>query len=527
MKQILVMEPLAQEGLDLLATAARVTIAAGASAADLAALLEQADALLVRSKTRVTAELIAAAPRLRVIGRVGTGVDNIDLEAATHRGVVVVNAPYGNTVSVAEHTLGLMLALARHISEADRSMRAGRWEKTAFEGTQLRGKTLGLIGLGRVGAAVARRALGLEMKVKAHDAFVTPERAAQMGVAWVTLDELLASSDFVSLHLPDTEQTRGMIGARELARMKQGAYLINCARGSLVDEQALLAALDSGRLAGAALDVFSREPLPDCALLQHPRVLLTPHLGASTVEAQRDSAVDVARQVLTVLEGGVPEYPVNAPALSAEELSALGPFIDLAGRLGQFYAQWSGNHVQSVELICCAELTGQRMDLLVSSLLVGLLSARAEEGINWINAQWAARERGIAFAARLEPDTMPSGWTHWIELKVRTNGEMRTVTGAVLRGEPHIVQVNGYWLDFVARGMLLVSEHREQPGILGRMGTVLGDAGVNIHFVQVGREERGGAGLLVMGLDDPLTAEALQQVLALPSIRTATMVRLG
>ena len=318
-----------------------------------------------------------------------------------------------------------------------------------------------------------------------------------------------------------------MIGAKELTSMKQGAYLINCARGSLVDETSLLSALDSGRLAGAALDVFSREPLPDCALLHHPRVLLTPHLGGSTAEAQRDSALDVAKQVLTVLEGGVPQYPVNAPALSSEELSTVGPYLDLAQRLGKFYAQWSGNHVQSLEVVCCGELAGQRLDLVVSSLLVGLLSDRAEEGINWINAQWAARERGIAFAARLEPGTMPSGWSNWIELKVHTDGCVRTVMGAVLRGEPHVVQVNGYWLDFVARGMLLVSEHQEQPGILGRMGTVLGDAGVNIHFVQVGRQERGGSGLLVMGLDDPLAGAALDQVLALPSIRTAKMVRLG
>lgn len=526
MTEILIAEPLAQEGVDLLSKSGRVTSAVGASASELPRLIQSADGLVVRGKTRVTAGLIAAAPRLKVIGRVGTGVDNIDLEAATLRGVVVVNAPYGNTVSVAEHTLGLMLALARHIPEAGQSMRAGRWEKSAYEGTQLRGKTLGLVGLGRVGAALARRALGLEMKVQAYDSFVTPERAAQMGVAWVTLDELLASSDFVSLHLPDTEQTRGMIGPRALAIIKQGAYLVNCARGSLVDETALLSALDSGRLAGAALDVFSREPLPDCALLHHPRVVLTPHLGGSTREAQRDSALDVARQVLTVLEGGVPEYPVNAPALSAEERSTVGPYLDLAQRLGRFYAQWSGNHVQSLEVVCCGELAGQRLDLVASALLVGLLSERAEEGINWINAQWAARERGIAFATRLEPGTLPSGWSNWIELRVQTDGQVRTVMGAVLRGEPHIVQVNGYWLDFAARGMLLVSDHREAPGILGRMGTVLGDAGVNIHFVQVGRQERGGAGLLVMGLDDPLTPAVLDQVLTLPSIRSARMVRL-
>jgi D-3-phosphoglycerate dehydrogenase len=526
MVRILVTEPLAKEGLDVLKGGAQVDLDTGLNAADLLRRVQDVDGLLVRSKTRVTAEVLAAAPRLKVVGRVGTGVDNIDLDAATRRGVVVVNAPYGNTVSVAEHTLGLLLALARHIPQADASMHMGRWEKTSFEGEQIRGKVLGLIGLGRVGAAVARRALGLEMKVIAHDAFVTPERAAQMGISWVPLGELLSSADFVSLHLPDTDQTRRMIGARELGQMKATAYLINCARGSLVDEGALVDALNGGQLAGAGLDVFSREPLPDCALLHHERVVLTPHLAGSTAEAQRDSAVEVAEQVLYVLRGGVPKYPVNAPALSPEELETVGPYLDLAQRLGKFYAQWSGNHLQSVEVACTGELAGQRLDLVVSSLLVGLLASSAEEGVNWINAQLVAKERGIAFAGRLEPGATLAGWSSWIELRVTSDGQQRSVAGAVLRGEPHIVQVSGYWLDFVARGLLLVSDHREQPGILGRMGTVLGDAGVNIHFVQVGRQERGGAGLLVMGLDDPLTPAVLEQVLALPSIRTARMVRL-
>lgn len=526
MWRILVTEPIAEEGLDVLRGRAAVDINTELTAEQLTRVIGSYDGLLVRSKTRVTAELVAAGARLRVIGRVGTGVDNVDLDAATRRGIVVVNAPYGNTISVAEHTLALLLALARHIPQASASMHSGRWEKTALEGTQIRGKVLGLVGLGRVGAAVARRALGLEMKVIAHDAFVAPERAAQLGVSWVTLDELLRSADFISLHLPDTDQTRGLIGVRELELTKPSAYLINCARGSLVDERALLEALDSGRLAGAGLDVFSQEPLPECALLHHERVVLTPHLAGSTAEAQRDSAVEVAQQVLDVLRGNVPKYPINAPALPPEELEQVGPYLDLAQRLGKFHAQWSGNHVQSVEVACTGDLAGQRLDLVVSSVLVGLLAGSAEEGINWINAGLIAQERGIAFAGRVEPGTTMAGWSNWIELRVIVNGQPRSVAGAVLRNEPHIVHVNGYWLDFVAQGSLLVSEHIEQAGILGRMGTVLGNAGVNIHFVQVGRQERGGPGLLVLGLDDPLTPDVLNQVLALPSIRSARMVRL-
>jgi len=543
MWRILVTEPLAVEGLDVLRGQATVDVNTELQPEQLLRAIGSYDGLLVRSKTRVTAELIAAGARLRVVGRVGTGVDNIDLDAATRRGVVVVNAPYGNTVSVAEHTLAMMLALARHIPRADASLRDGRWEKQAFEGVQLRGKVLGIVGLGRVGAAVARRALGLEMKVICHDPLVTPERAAQMGVQWVSFDELLRTADIVSLHLPDSHQPRALMGAPELALLKPSAYLVNCARGGLVDADALCAALQSGRLAGAALDVFAQEPPPDSPLLHCDRVILTPHLAGSTAEAQRDTAVEVAQQVLDVLAGRMPRYPVNAPALPPEELQQLGPHLDLARRLGTYYAQVAGNHIQALEVACTGEQAGQHLDLLVSEVLVGLLAGAAEEPVNWINAQCVARERGITFAGRLEPESSAGGWADWIELRVGGpsvagpstsapgGGETcavyaHRVAGAVLRGEPHIVRVDDYWLDFVARGMLLVSEHIEQPGILGRMGTVLGNAGVNIHFVQVGRRERGGPGLLVMGLDDQLTPEALNQVLALPSIRSARMVRL-
>jgi len=536
MRRILVTEAFAAEGLDLLRREALVDVSNELTATQLTGAIASYDGLLVRSKTCVTADVIAAAARLAVIGRVGTGVDNIDLDAATRRGIVVVNAPYGNTISVAEHTLALMLALARHLPRADASLRMGRWEKHAFEGVQLRGKVLGIVGLGRVGAAVARRALGLEMKVICHDPLVTPERAAQMGVQWVPFAELLCSADVVSLHLPDSHQARPLIGTHELGLMKASAYLINCARGSLVDADALYRALHSGHLAGAALDVFAHEPPLDSPLLHCDRVILTPHLAGSTAEAQRDTAIEVAQGVLDVLDGRMPKYPVNAPALPPEELQQLGPHLDLARRLGAFYAQVAGNHIQSLEVACTGEQVGQRLDLIVSEVLVGLLAGMAEEPVNWINAQWVARERGIAFAGRLEPESSAGGWANWIELRVGSAvapGEpadcavySHRVAGAVLRGEPHIVRVDDYWLDFVARGLLLVSEHMEQPGILGRMGTVLGNAGVNIHFVQVGRRERGGPGLLVMGLDDQLAPEAMQQVLALPSIRSARMVSL-
>ena len=525
MFRILVTEPLAEEGMQLLCQQAEVDVKPSLAPTALAAVIAPYEGLVVRSKTLVTEEVIAAAPRLVVIGRAGTGVDNIDLEAATRRGIVVVNAPYGNTVSVAEHTLAMLLALVRHIPRADSALHQGHWDKPSYEGVQVRGKVLGLVGLGRIGTAVARRALGLEMKVVGYDPFVTPERAAQMGVQWVSWEELLRNADFVSLHLPESEQTHSLISSRELAMIKPSAYLINCARGSLVDEQALLQALQEGRLAGAALDVFAQEPPLDSPLLHCDNVILTPHVAGSTAEAQRDTAVEVAQQVLEVLAGHIPRYPVNAPSLSPDELEQLGPYLDLAQRLGSFYAQLAGDHLQAVEVSCTGDIASQRVDLILSAVLVGLLAGTSEEAVNWINAQVVARERGIAFAGRHEPLRGTAGWANLIELRLSVDSQQRMVAGAVLRGEPHIVHIDGYWLDFVARGLLLISEHIEQPGILGRMGTVLGDAGINIHFVQVGRRERGGPGILVLGLDDPLTPEAQEHVLSLPSIRSARMVR--
>nr|MBC7245541.1 phosphoglycerate dehydrogenase [Chloroflexota bacterium] len=526
MYRILVTEPLAEEGLRLLREQAQVDMKLGLTTSELAQVIAPYEALIVRSNTQITEKVIAAASSLRAIGRAGTGVDNIDLPAATRRGIVVVNAPYGNTVAVAEHTLAMLLSLVRRIPFADAALRQGRWKKECCQGEQVRGKVLGLVGLGRVGTAVARRAMGLEMKVIAYDPFVTAERAAQLGVQWVPFDELLRSADFVSLHLPGHEQNRGLISSRELALMKPSAYLINCARGNLVDEQALCQALEEGRLAGAALDVFAQEPVLNSRLLRSDKVVLTPHVAGSTIEAQRDTAVEVAQQVLEVLAGQIPRYPVNAPALAAEELEQLQPYLDLTQRLGSFYAQWQSDHLQSVEVACGSQVARQRMDLLVSAALVGLLAGSSEEAVNWVNAPLVAQERGIAFAGKYEPVDSAGGWSDWVELRLCSARQRHTITGAVLRGEPHIVQIDGYWLDFVARGLLLVSEHIEQLGILGRMGTVLGHAGVNIHFVQVGRRERGGPGILVLGLDDPLTPEVLEQVMTLPSIRAAWMVRL-
>ena len=518
-KRVLVTDPLAEEGLAYLRQHVAVDVRLGLSPRGLAEAIGGYEGLIVRSGTQVTAQVIQAADRLAVIGRAGTGVDNIDLEAATLRGVVVVNVPNSNAVSVAEHTIALLLALARHLPQADASLRARRWSRQGLEGIEVRGKKLGIIGLGRIGSAVAQRAQGLEMEVMGHDPFVSVDYAARQGVTLMSLEELLRKSDFISLHVPLTERTRNLIGAEELAMMKPTAHLINCARGGIVDEEALHAALDAGNLAGAALDVFAEEPLADSPLLRNERVILTPHLAATTDEAQRQAAREIARQVVEVLKGQAPRYPVNAPPLSPEELTVLGPYVDLALRLGRFYAQLAQGNLTELELTTSGEVAAHDPTILTASALQGVLEAMSEEQVNVVNARLLAERRGLRIVERRTP--APENFTSSLTLNIRTTEGEWSVMGTVLRGEPHIVRINEFWIDFVARGRLLVSEHIEGPGILGRVGTLLGEVEINISFVQVGRQERGGLGVMVLGIDDSLTPEVLEALLELPSIRSA------
>lgn len=522
--KVLVTETLSQEGLDLLSRYATVDVRKVLSEDALCEIIEDYDALVVRSTTQVTARVIEAGKNLQVIGRAGTGIDNIDVEAATRHGVVVVNAPTGNAVSVAEHTLALMLALARNIPQADCSLKGGCWDKRVLGGVELRHKTLGIIGLGRAGSAVARRAQAFEMTIVAYDPFVTQDYASRMGVALVPLEVLLAQSDFVSLHAPSTALTKGMIGERELALMKPTARLINCARGDLIDEAALLAALNAGRIAGAGLDVFSREPPLDWELARHPRTVVTPHLGASTEEAQRNVALETAEQVICVLRGEPPRYPVNAPPLSVEELIELSPHLELGELMGSFYAQIAAHNLNSLELSYSGDVAEKDTSLITAAVLKGLLARMVEEPVNRVNAMSIARERGWQIVEK--KSTAPENFTNLVTLSVQTSAGERVVAGTVMWREPHIVRVDDYHLDFVARGHLLVSEHVEGPGIIGRVGTIVGEAGLNISFVQLGRQARGGTGLMVLGLDDPVTAEVLEAMDNLPSIRMARAVDL-
>ena len=520
--KVLITESFSEEGKAILAQYATVDVKTGLAEDALIEIIGQYEALVVRSATQVNSRVIGAGKRLLVIGRAGTGIDNIDIEAATRHGVIVVNAPTGNATAVAEHTLALMLALARNVPQADCSLKAGKWDKKKLEGIEVRGKTLGIIGLGRAGSAVAKRAQGLEMSVIAYDPFVTQDYATRMGVTLVSFERLLSESDFISLHAPVTEQNRGMIGERELAQMKPTVRLINCARGDLVDEDALLQALQSEKITGAALDVFTIEPPLESPLLRHPRVIVTPHLGASTREAQQNVAIETAEQVVAVLRGEPPRYPVNAPPLSADDLTELSPYLDLGQRLGAFYATVAAHNLNSLELSYSGEVAEKNTDIITASVLTGLLLPVVEEPVNRINATLIARERGWVISER--KSSAPENFTNLITMTVETSAGTRLVAGTIMRREPHIVRIDDYWLDFVPKGHLLISEHLEGPGIIGRVGMAVGDAGINISFIQLGRQARGGTGLMVLGLDDPVTSDLLESMHQLPSIRNTRAI---
>lgn len=524
MHRVLVTEALSPEGIALLERACQVDVHLNPTPAELRDLIRGYDALIVRSSTLVTADVLEGADRLVIVARAGTGVDNIDLDAATRRGILVVNAPTSNTVAVAEHTLALMLSLARHIPQADARTRTGCWEKRQFMGTELRDKVLGLVGFGRVGTAVASRARGFEMRVIAYDPFVAPERAQRLNVEMVELDDLLQQADYLSLHVPATERTKGMIGARELGLMKRSAYLINCARGDLIVLEDLARALCAKDIAGAALDVFPDEPSVNPLLLTCPNLVLTPHLGASTREAQSGAALQVAQQVVDVLAGKQARYPVNITALSGEEMGFLQPYLELAGQMGRFYAQYAHDNLTHMEITYAGEVAAHNTQIITAATLAGLLSEAGDEPVNLVNAPMIAAERGLLLSEVRTPDAQ--GFSGLVTLAARTTAREYLLSGVVMRNQPHMVRIGNYWLDFVLQGHLLISQHIEQPGIIGQMGLLLGNAGISISFVQVGRQERGGPGLMVTGLDDPLSSEALTQIMTLPSIKAACYVRL-
>jgi D-3-phosphoglycerate dehydrogenase len=519
--RILVADPLAEDGLERLRRAGEVTVVNKLTEAELIERIPDFDALVVRSETRVTESVLEAGRRLRVVGRAGVGVDNIDVAAATRKGILVVNAPRGNIVAAAEHTIALLFALARSVPQADASVKRGEWTRSKFIGTEIRGKTLGVIGLGNVGSEVAKRAHGLEMEVVAYDPVVSVERAELFNVELVALSELLARADFVTVHVPLVDANRHLIGARELAMLKPTARLINTARGGIVDEAALCEALESGRLAAAAADVFEHEPAGHSPLFKLPNFIATPHIAASTIEAQASVAFDVAEEVATVLAGDLPRYAVNAPALPPEELAYLRPFALLTERLASLHSQMFGGRVDAIELECEGEVAEHDVNLLVAAAIRGALQPFTEDRINAVNARLIASSRGVKLIERRSP--AHGSYSSLVTLRMRGH----ELAGTVLMGEPRAVRIDSFRVDLVPEGRFLVSRHDDRPGVVGSFGTILGKHDVNIASMQVGRDAPRGNAMMILAVDDPVGADVLARLREVAGMSDLRYVELG
>ncbi len=516
-----VADPLAEDGLVLLRERCDVRVTQGLKEAELAPLLADVDALIVRSETKVTASLMDRSPRLAVVGRAGVGVDNIDVAAATERGIYVVNAPLGNIVAAAEHTIALALALLRKIPEADRSVRAGEWTRSKLIGRELRGKTLGLVGIGRVGSAVARRAAAFEMKVIAHDPFATEASARAAGAQLVDLDDLFARADVISLHTPLTEKTRGLINAATLAKMKATTILVNASRGEVVDAQALADALAAGTIAGAALDVYAPEPLAaDSPLRGAPHTVLTPHLAGSTSEAQVNVAIDVVKQILDILDGKPARYAVNAPRPPSDEAGG-SAWVRLAERLGSLAAQLLDERPGGIALRYGGALLEIDPEPLRAAVVKGLLETFSEQRVNLVNALAIARARGLDISE--DRETEAPRYRALLTVEVGST----IVGGTLVQGEPRIVSIDGFWVDIPVEGHLLLTKHQDKPGLVGRVGTLLGQHDVNISSMQLSRLHPRGDALMILTLDDEVPDEVRARISAFPDVDRVRTAKLG
>jgi D-3-phosphoglycerate dehydrogenase / 2-oxoglutarate reductase len=522
--RILVAEKIAPAGVEMLRERFDVDVGAGWSADELADRIGDYDGILIRSATKLTADLIARATKLKVIGRAGVGVDNVDVEAATKRGIIVANAPQSNVITAAEHTVALLLALARNVPQAHSALTGGSWERSKWGGVELYEKTLGLLGFGRIGQLVAARAQGFGMHVVAFDPFVSAARFRELGVDKAeSSDELYALADFISIHLPKTPETKGWLDAEALAKCRDGVRIVNCARGELVDDDALKAALDSGKVAGAALDVFTHEPVTDHPLFVYPNVVVTPHLAASTTEAQDRAGIQTAEQVVAALTGGVVSTAVNIPAVSAEDMEVLGPFLPLArglGRVAMGLAESSS--VDRVELEYLGRIAERDTRLLTLSVLNGLLAGHTDEEVNLVNAPTLAEERGIQISERKE--RIARDFTDLVRVTVVAGGERTRVVGTTLGQvhRPHLLEAWGQRFNLqMDEGYLALFHYQDVPGMVGRVGTVFGQHGVNISAAAVGREppgydetRRGDLAVMAVTTDGPIPAEVIDAIVA-------------
>jgi D-3-phosphoglycerate dehydrogenase len=528
MPRVIVLDTLAQEGLDMLAGAPAIEyeVRTGLKGDELREALGQFDGAICRSGVKITADALEGNRRLKAIVRAGVGTDNIDKEAATRAGIVVMNTPGGNTLSTAEHAIALMLALSRNIAPAYQSLMAGRWDRKKYMGTQVAGKTLGVVGLGRIGVAVAKRALALEMNVLGYDPFLSPEKAKELGIEPVeTIEAMLPQVDYLTVHTPLTDETRGMIGAAELEKMKRGVRLINAARGGIYDEAALVEGLQSGRVAGVALDVYATEPCTDSPLFALPGVVCTPHLGASTEEAQTQVATEAVELLVAYLTTGAIRHAVNVASLDPKTLASLRGYLDVAHRLGILLAGLEPGGVRACRLLYRGEIAEKETKVLTAVFAAGLLQGALDEEVNLVNAEVLLRQRGIKLSeeSRSEMGSFRSSMT----AEVTTDQAQQKATGTLFgQHMPRLVALDDFRLEAYLDGCLLVFRHRDVPGIIGSVGTIFGRHGVNIAQMAVGRATPGGEAVGVLNLDGEPSADALAEVRQLPSITSATVVHL-
>ncbi len=524
--RVLIADPIPEEGLAPLRAIAEVDVQTGLPPEQLIAIIGNYQALVVRSETKVTRAVIEAGTKLQVVGRAGVGVDNIDLDAATERGVIVVNAPQGNTIAATEQTMALLFAVARHLPQADASMRRGEWKRKDFVGTELRGKTMAVLGLGNVGSEVARRCVAMEMKVLGWDPFVPEERVRALGVESAELDRIYTEADFLTVHLPLTPTTDGMIGEAELAKCKDGVRLINVARGGIINEAALAAAVKSGKVAGAAIDVFTKEPAAaDNPLLHDPRIITTPHLGASTVEAQERVAVDVADQIVDVFAGRPARYAVNAPRLAPETLRVVRPYMEVAESIGAIATQLVTGKLRSIEIDYYGEIAEQDVAPLRASVIRGLLRPISDENVNIVNANLIAQSRGWKIEERLRP--VHDVYVNLIDVKVETTEAEISVAGTIEHGQQRIVSISGLDVDLTPEkgSILLACDNEDRPGMIGRVGTLLGSSDINISSMQVGRRGRRERALMLIAIDEPPSEAHIRGVEAIDGIHNVRLVR--
>lgn len=519
-KKVLVMDGVAEIGLTALRRESDIEVIIGdkMSEDELVEIIGEYDAMIVRSATKVTARVLEHASRMIIVGRAGVGIDNIDVAAATAKGVIVVNAPDGNTIAAAEHTMAMMLALTRNIPQAWASLRAGNWDKKSFMGVEFRDKVLGIIGLGRIGSAVAKRAQGMEMKVVAYDPFISAEKADGLGIQLLPLEELFKQADFITNHLPLTKESKHIIGENAFKLMKDGVRIINCARGGVVDEQALYAAMQSGKVAGAALDVFEKEPTTDSPLFALKNFIATPHLGASTQEAQLNVAFDVALEIVAALKGDFVKNAVNIPSLSPGVMAVVKPYLQLAEKMGKFAAQLTDGRTDKIEINYCGDLAGQEVTPITTAVLKGFLDAILQESVNFVNAATQAKNRGINV---VQQQTVEEGdYANLIILKVVSDQGEISVAGTIFGGtDARFVFIDGFHVDAMPEGHMLYVDHIDKPKIIGPVANLIGNHNINISGMQVGRKSIGGRAVMLLNVDNSVPKEIMEEIIKIDGVR--------